>query len=384
MTAPVQATAERFREVYGRAPAGLFSAPGRVNVIGEHTDYNLGYVLPAAINRRARIAVVPREDGVLRMATTGVGDRAQSSVAELAPGALQGWSRYVAGVHWAFGLRGIPVPGMDILLDSDVPAGAGLSSSAAIECAVALAANELSGAGLPAEDLVLLCQQAENDFAGAPTGILDQSASLLSTSGHALFLDCRTRESRPVRLDLAGEGLALLVIDTKVSHAHDSSGYADRRADCQRAAETLGLGSLREISLPELVLAAPSLDVLAYRRARHVVSENARVLSVVEHLDSGRPAAGLGPWLAASHESLRDDFEVSCPELDLAVEAATAAGAAGARMTGGGFGGSAIALVPASDAARIGSEVCRAFVRAGFHVPDVFEVVPEDGARREF
>lgn len=384
MTTPVQATAERFRKLYGKAPAGLFSAPGRVNVIGEHTDYNLGFVLPAAINRRARIAVLPRGDGVLRMATTGTGDPAESTVAELGPGMLQGWSRYVAGVHWAFGLRGVAVPGMDILLDSDVPAGAGLSSSAAIECAVALAVNEFSGAGLPAEDLVLLCQQVENDFAGAPTGILDQSASLLSTSGHALFLDCRTRESRHVPLDLAGEGMALLVIDTKVSHAHDSGGYADRRADCERAAATLGLGSLREISLPELVLAAPSLDALAYRRARHVVSENARVLSVVEHLEAGRPAAGLGPWLAASHESLRDDFEVSCPELDLAVEAAMAAGAAGARMTGGGFGGSAIALVPASDAARIGSEVCRAFARADFLVPEVFEVVPEDGARREF
>lgn len=383
LSAPAAATASRFAAAYGRTPEGVWSAPGRVNLIGEHTDYNLGFVFPFAIDRRARVAAAPRADGLLRMATTGDGETAEIAVAGLAPGKLQGWSRYLAGVHWAFGLRGIPVPGMDILLDSDVPAGAGLSSSAAIECAAALAVNELSGAGLPPEDLVLLCQQAENDFAGAPTGILDQSASLLSAAGHGLFLDCASRKSRLVPLDLPAQSLSLLVIDTKVSHAHDSGGYAQRRQDCERAAAALGLDSLRDIDLPELVLAAERLDHQAYRRARHVVSENARVLSVVGHLEAGKPAGRLGPVLASSHESLRDDFEVSCPELDLAVEASMAAGAAGARMTGGGFGGSAIALVRQSDAERVQDAVFRAFRRAGFLRPGIFAVEPGAGAHRE-
>ncbi|MEB7448016.1 galactokinase [Arthrobacter koreensis] len=369
---------------YGYEPQGVWSAPGRVNLIGEHTDYNQGFVLPLAIKRRARIAASPRTDGVLRLATTAPGsEAAEIKVSELAPGRLTGWSRYLAGVHWAFGLRGAAVPGMDMLLDSDVPVGAGLSSSAAVECAAALAVRELSGADLPPGDLVLLCQQAENEFAGAPTGILDQSASLLSEAGHGLFLDCRSRESRLVPLDLSGEGMTLLVIDTKVSHAHDSGGYAERRDDCERAAAALGVQSLREVALPDLVLAAPQLDRTAYRRARHVVSENERVLTAVAHLDSGRPIRDIGQVLASSHESLRDDFEVSSPELDLAVETAMAAGAPGARMTGGGFGGSAIALVDAREAGQVGAAIVRAFGRAGCLEPDIFAVEPGDGARRE-
>lgn len=374
-------TAAAFRNLYGYEAAGIWSAPGRVNLIGEHTDYNQGFVFPLAIDRRARVAAAPRQDGLLRLATTASGDPAEIRVTDLAPGRLSGWSRYLAGVHWAFGLRGVQVPGMDILLDSDVPVGAGLSSSAAVECAAALAVQELTGSEVP--DLVLLCQQAENEFAGAPTGILDQSASLLAEAGHGLFLDCRSRENRLVPLDLAGEAMALLVIDTKVSHAHDSGGYAERRRDCERAAEALGVPSLRELTLPDLVMAAPQLDRRAYQRARHVVSENARVLTAVAHLEAGRPIRGLGQVLASSHESLRDDFEVSCPELDLAVETAMAAGAAGARMTGGGFGGSAVALVSRPEAERIGAAVVRAFGRSGYAVPEVFAVEPGPGARRD-
>ncbi|MER1995183.1 MAG: galactokinase [Arthrobacter sp.] len=372
-----------FGELYGYQPAGVWSAPGRVNLIGEHTDYNQGFVFPLAIDRRARIAAAPRTDGLLRLATTAQGEAAEITVSGLAPGRLEGWSRYVAGVHWAFGLRGIQVPGMDILLDSDVPLGAGLSSSAAVECAAALAVQELSGSSLPVRELVLLCQQAENEFAGAPTGILDQSASLLAEAGHGVFLDCGTGESRLVPLDPAREDLALLVIDTKVSHAHDSGGYAERRQDCERAAELLGVQSLRQLTLPDLVLAAPGLDRRAYQRARHVVSENARVLTAVAHLEAGRPLRALGPVLASSHESLRDDFEASCPELDLAVETATAAGAAGARMTGGGFGGSAAALVSRMEAEPVAAAVARAFTRAGYTAPDVFAVEPGPGAHRD-
>lgn len=383
MSGEARSVEDAFAAIYGAPPSGVWSAPGRVNLIGEHTDYNLGLVFPLAIDRRARVAAAPRSDGRLRLATTGNGQPADIRIEDLAPGKLAGWSRYAAGVHWAFGLRGTAVPGMDILLDSDVPVGAGLSSSAAVECAVALAVNELSGAQLPPEELVLLCQQAENDFAGAPTGILDQSASLLCTAGHGLFLDCRSREGRLVPLNFAAEGMLLLVIDTKVSHAHGSGGYADRRRDCERAAEQLGLESLREIGLPDLVLAAGQLDHQAYRRARHVVSENARVQSVVGHLENGKPVAKLGPVLASSHESLRDDFEVSCPELDLAVEASLAAGAAGARMTGGGFGGSAIALVRVADAERVERAVVKAFGNAGYAAPEVFAVAPGSGAARD-
>lgn len=382
MNRPAEAAA-RFTAMYGAAPTGVWSAPGRVNFMGEHTDYNLGFVFPLAIDRRAHVAATLRADGVLRLATTGPGEPVTVPLDQLRPGRPVGWSRYLAGVLWAFGLRGVDLSGMDLLLDSDVPWGAGLSSSAAIACAAALAVNDLSGANLPAEDLVLLCQQAENEFAGVQTGILDQSAALLATAGNGLFLDCRSRESRAVPLDLAGQEMCLLVIDTKVSHSHDSSGYADRRGDCERAARQLGLGSLREIGLPDLVLAAGDLDHRAYRRARHVVSENARVLSVVGHLDSGKPVARLGPVLASSHESLRDDFEVSCPELDLAVEAAVAAGAEGARMTGGGFGGSAIALVRRSAAGRVSDGVRRAFSRSGYADPEVYAVEAGAAGRRE-
>ncbi|MSR97493.1 galactokinase [Arthrobacter sp. BL-252-APC-1A] len=375
--------AAAFSELYGYAPDGVWSAPGRVNIIGEHTDYNDGFVFPMAIDRRARVAAAQRQDGVLRLATTAPGEPAEIAAADLAPGVLSGWSRYLAGVHWAFGQRGVRVPGMDILLESDVPVGAGLSSSAAIECAAALAFAEAAGADLPREELVLICQQAENDFAGAPTGILDQSASLLSREGHGLFLDCRSRQSRLVSLDLGSEGMTVLVIDTKVSHAHDSGGYAERRRDCERAAEELGVGALRDVDLSDLVLSAQGMDQRAYRRARHVVSENSRVLTAVGQLEAGRPIRSLGPVLASSHESLRDDFEVSCPELDLAVEAAMAAGAAGARMTGGGFGGSALALVTEAGADSVERAVTRVFARAGYTVPEVFAVNPGAGARRE-
>ncbi|WP_312180146.1 galactokinase [Arthrobacter sp.] len=377
------AAAAAFQDHYGRPPEGIWSAPGRVNLMGEHTDYNQGYVLPLAINRRARVAAALRPGGLLRMATTAGGAPAEVRVEDLRPGVLEGWSRYAAGVPWAFGLRGAEVPGMDILLDSDVPVGAGLSSSAAVECAVALALNDLADTGFSRDDMVLLCQQAENEFAGAPTGILDQSASLLAAEGQALFLDCRTRASRLVPLNLAEAGLVLLVIDTRVSHAHDSGGYAQRRLDCERAAGSLGLESLRDIDLSGLVLAAGTLETTQYRRARHVVSENARVLAVVEHLETGRPPARLGPLLDAGHESLRDDFEVSCPELDLAVDAAKAAGALGARMTGGGFGGSAIALVRRDDAGRVGAAVTRAFSRSGYTAPDLFPVEPGPAAARD-
>ncbi len=377
-----QALAERFAGAFGQKPEGVWAAPGRVNLIGEHTDYNEGFVLPFAIGPTARVAMRLRADRTARLISS-YGDQGMVTVEldRLAPSNMHGWTAYPLGVVWVLGQQGVTVPGFDLFLDSSVPTGAGLSSSAAIECAVALALNELTGAGLTREELVLAGQRAENEVVGAPTGILDQSASLLSTEGHAVFLDCRSRHSEPVPLDLAGQRLVVLVVDTKVSHAHSTGGYASRRASCELGAEVLGVPALRDLKVVDLPEAAGLLDDETYRRVRHIVTENDRVLAIVKALREEGPAA-IGAQLTASHASMRDDFEISCPELDLAVETALANGALGARMTGGGFGGSAIALIPAPAEQTMRQQILAAFRGAGFQTPDLFTVTPAAGARR--
>jgi galactokinase len=372
----------RFKTVFGAAPEGLWQAPGRVNLIGEHTDYNEGFVLPFAIDRTARVAVRLRSDSTVRMLSTfGSQGLTTADVAALDPATARGWTKYPLGVLWALQQRGLDVPGLDLLLDSDVPRGAGLSSSHAIECAVILAVNDLAGAGLGAQDMVLATQRAENGFVGAPTGIMDQSASLRGAAGHAVFLDCRNQGVRLVPFDAEAAGLVLLVIDTKVPHSHADSGYAARRASCELGAEVLGVQALRDVGLEDLEEAAGLLDAETFRRVRHVVTENERVLQTVEVLDHAGPRA-IGGLLDASHASMRDDFEISCRELDLAVHTARRAGATGARMTGGGFGGSAIALVPADAEQGVRHAVGRAFARAGHAEPGIFRVRPSAGARR--
>lgn len=392
---PAERVALAFGELFGSAPDGVWAAPGRVNLIGEHTDYNDGFVLPFALGHTARVAVALRPQGPARLraaslqgadpAGTGqaatAGRIAEADLGQLEPATVEPWARYVAGVIWALQQRGHQVPAVDVLLDSDVPSGAGLSSSAAIECAVALALDDLLGLHIPREDLVLLCQHAENDFVGAPTGILDQSASLLGTTGHALFLDCRSRDARQVSLDLAGAGLELLVIDTRVAHAHESGGYKDLVAACRRGAAALGVPALRDVDTSRLTEAEQVLDADTFRRVRHIVTENQRVLDMVDILDTAGPRA-IGPLLDASHVSMRDDFGISCAELDAAVEAAQRAGALGARMTGGGFGGSAIAVVPVGDTAAVTAAVRRRFADEGYLEPDIFVVQPGPGARR--
>jgi galactokinase len=374
--------AARFEGVFGAAPDVVWQAPGRVNLIGEHTDYNEGFVLPFAIDRTARVAVRVRPDTALRMLSTfGSQGLTTADAGTLASSTARGWTKYPLGVVWALQQRGLTVPGVDLLLDSDVPRGAGLSSSHAIECAVISALNELMSAGLGAEDMVLATQRAENDFVGAPTGIMDQSASLRGAAGHAVFLDCRDQSARLVPFDAEGAGLVLLVIDTKVSHSHADSGYASRRASCQLGAELLGVKSLRDIAPADLPAAAGLLDPETFRRVRHVVTENERVLQTVELLGGAGPGA-IGALLNASHASMRDDFEISCAELDLAVEAARSGGALGARMTGGGFGGSAIALTPVGSEQQVRAAVEEAFFRAGHAAPDIFSVRPAAGARR--
>jgi galactokinase len=374
--------AARFEETFGVAPDGVWAAPGRVNLIGEHTDYNEGFVLPFAIDKRARTALRLRGDSTIRLLSTfGDQGQVQADAEDLAPGAAKGWTKYPLGVVWALQRHGLDVPGFDLLLDSDVPLGAGLSSSHAIECAVITALNELTGAGLSAEDMVRLTQHAENAFVGAPTGIMDQSASLRGAAGRAVFLDCRDQAVQLVPFNAKEAGLLLLVIDSKVAHSHADGGYASRRASCELGADVLGVKALRDVTVADLEEARGLLDPVTFRRVRHIVTENERVLLTVDTLRSRGPAH-IGQLLDASHASMRDDFEISCTELDLAVDTARAAGAIGARMTGGGFGGSAIALTPVRDEQQVRDAVVRAFAEAGFTRPGIFSVTPAAGAER--
>jgi galactokinase len=374
------AAARWFRDCYRDEPAGVWHAPGRVNLIGEHTDYNEGFVLPFAVAQGVRAAADRRGDGVLELRSRQApGDLVVTDIASLAPGSVPGWAGYAAGVAWSLREAGHAVGGARIAIDSDLPAGAGLSSSAALECAVALALTGLYGLPVAAAGLAALARRAENDFAGVPCGIMDQSASLLCTRGHALLLDCRSLETRQVPLDLAAAGLDLLVLDTRARHEHAGGSYADRRRACERAAALLGVPALRDVT----DLAAPDRleDPVLRRRARHVITENRRVREAAALLRSGA-AAGVGELLAASHRSLRDDFEVSWPEADAAVDAALAAGALGARMMGGGFGGSVIVLGPAARSAAVVAAVAAGFGRRGWPEPVLVPASAEAGAHR--
>ncbi|MGV9451844.1 galactokinase [Streptomyces sp. NPDC003635] len=379
-----EAVAERFEELYGVEPDGVWAAPGRVNLIGEHTDYNDGFVMPFALPHTAVAAVARRADGVLRLHSADVGGGvAELRLDELAPETAKGWTAYPAGVVWALREAGHPVTGADIHLASTVPAGAGLSSSAALEVVVALALNDLFDLGLKRWQLARLCQRAENVYVGAPVGIMDQTASACCEEGHALFLDTRDLSQKQIPFDLAAEGMRLLVVDTQVKHSHSEGEYGKRRAGCEKGAALLGVDALRDIAYDDLDAALERLgDEEEVRRlVRHVVTEGQRVERVVALLESGETRA-IGPVLVEGHTSLRDDFRVSCPELDLVVDTALAAGALGARMTGGGFGGSAIVLAEASDVDTVTKAVQEAFAAAGFTAPRVFEAVPAPGARR--
>jgi galactokinase len=373
--------AAAFREHTGRDPEGVWAAPGRVNLIGEHTDYNDGFVLPAAIDRLVLVAAGRRGDGRLRLWSLQAEPPADLELAGIGPGKVGGWAAYPAGVAWALGQAGVELGGADLVVDGDVPAGSGLSSSAALECATATALADLGGAGLDRAALAGLARRAENEVVGVPSGVMDQMVSMLGRAGHALFLDTRSLGTEQVPLPLEAAGLCLVVIDTRAGHRLVDGAYADRRAACRAAAAVLGVPALRDATPALLERYATALGDPGLRRARHVVTENARVLAAVELLRAG-DLDRLGPLLAASHASLRDDYEVSSPELDTAVEAAVAAGAVGARMTGAGFGGSAIALVETALSGRVADRAGGAFAAAGFGPPQVTAVVPSDGARR--
>jgi galactokinase len=381
------AASDLLASITDREPAGEWSAPGRANLIGEHTDYNEGFVLPFAIEHRTSAAVALRDDDVLRVVSTFADGAVEVSLAELdrviAEGGLD-WAAYPLGVAWALRAAAADAAprGVDIAIASDVPVGAGLSSSAAIEGAVAGALNDVWSAGLDRVGLARVGRTAENDAVGAPTGIMDQIASMLGEADAATFLDCRSLETRSVGLGFRPARLEILVIDTLVTHAHSSGGYRERRESCEAGARAMGVPALRDVTVDDLPRARELLDDVTFRRVRHIVTENQRVLDTVAALDADGPRA-IGDLLTASHASMRDDFEISVPELDLAVDTALAAGALGARMTGGGFGGAAIALLDSDRVDAAASAVADAFGAAGFRAPRTFPVRPSAGARRD-
>lgn len=376
------AAAALFTSEVGRAPEGVWSAPGRVNLIGEHTDYNLGWVLPFAIPDRTYVAAGRRDDGMVTVRSAQQpGHVVMSPAGDLVPGRHRGWSAYVLGVLWALARTGPAPAGLDVVVDGRVPLGAGLSSSAALECATVCAAADLAGADRDPVARAVTAWTAEHDYVGVPCGVMDQVASMACTAGHALLVDTRDLATTAVPLDAAGAGLALLVVDTGAAHDIADGQYAARRSACEAAARTLGVSSLREVD--DLDAALRRLDdAVQRRRVRHVVTENSRVLDAVDALDRGDWPA-LGRAMDASHESLRDDYEVSSPELDVAVDALRRAGALGARMTGGGFGGSTIAVVPAGALDAAAAEVGAAFEAAGFGPPTLRLVEASAGAHAE-
>ncbi|WP_425231049.1 galactokinase [Sphingomonas sp.] len=347
-----------FIESYGRGPVTLWQAPGRVNMIGEHTDYNDGFVLPCAIDRRTVVAVGPGSDGVrVAAADLGEGDRFAPTL-PLAHGVP--WADYVRGVARELLAAGHRIPPLDLAIAGDVPLGAGLSSSAALEVAVALA---LTGGAIDPVDAALTGQRAENNFVGCQCGIMDQLVSACAVAGHALLIDCRTLARRPVPLPA---GVAIIVIDSGVRHAHAGGDYNQRRAECDRAAAHYGVPKLRDLDPAALAAGRAGLDDLAFRRARHVVTENARVLAFADAM-SADDLAAMGTLMAASHASMRDDFAITIPAIDHIVALAdeVLAGEGGSRMTGGGFGGSVVALAPKGRAAAVGEHIA-----ARYRTPD--------------
>lgn len=366
-----------FQELFAAAPEVIAAAPGRVNLIGEHVDYNDGFVLPFAIDSITISAIRVRSDSKIRIASKQKPNEVYECEHEdLIPMTGPDWTRYLLGVIWVLGVK----RGVDILIDSKVPQGAGLSSSAALECSIGIALNHLFNLGHSLPDLARLMQKAENEYAGVPCGIMDQSISLMAKEGYALLLDCRDLSTSHIPVNFSTSGLKLLIIDTQAHHALIDGGYAERRSQCESAAKTIGVKSLRDVDISLLESNKKKLSALELKRARHVVHEINRVKEAVVALERN-DFATLGKLISESHNSLRDDYNVSAPELDLAVEVAIKNGALGARMVGGGFGGSAIALIKEEDAGIVASQIEKAFKESGSKPPRFFDSLPSQGAR---
>jgi galactokinase len=374
-----------FRDHFSRPPVLAAAAPGRVNLIGEHVDYCGGFVLPMAIERETLIVAAPRSaatgEPVARVHSTAFHETVELP---LVPGGgpterSPGWSRYVAGVIAGFLDRGATIPSFDAVVDSTVPLGGGLSSSASLEVAMATLVAALADHAISSLDIAVLCQRAEHDFAGVPCGVMDQCASALAKHDHLLLLDCRSLDV--VQVPFARPDLTVLVTNSNVRHSLDGGGYAARRADCERAAAVLGVASLREATLVQVEASRGELGDRGFRRARHVVTEIARTQAAAAAITHDR-WDHMGELMAESHASLRDDFEVSCPELDLLVElAARERGVIGTRMTGGGFGGCTVTLVEAACAEAVMAAVTRGYLRETGHECTPFTTRPAAGAR---
>jgi galactokinase len=366
----------------------VWFAPGRANMMGEHTDYNKGFVLPFALAQGVTATVAARPGPLLVLRSTQRPDEPVTvSLDSLAPGSVTGWAAYPAGVAWALRDAGHRVGGAVIDIDSDLPVGAGVSSSAALECSVALALCSLSGICVARRDLALIAKRAENEFVGAPTGIIDQFAAMLCRAGHAMLLDCRTLKTSQVPFRPHRDGVVALIVDTRVSHALVSGEYAQRRAECEAAARLLGIPDLGSITDPRI--ADRLTDPVLRRRARHVIADSARARAIGAALRDATAAEQvratcqfIGELLTQGHLSLRDDFEVSWPQADVAVDAAIGAGAYGAKMIGGGFGGSVLALVPADRLAAARATLTDAFTRRSWKPPEFLDAIPSAAARR--
>jgi galactokinase len=365
-----------FQTLFGHQPEVISEAPGRVNLIGEHIDYSEGFVLPFAIANRTHAAISRSSDGLVRISSHQRRNSIFSiAISDVKPGSKGDWEKYVLGVIWSLGIT----EGLNILVDGNVPAGAGLSSSAALECAVAVGLNTLLNLGLNDKELARATQKAENEYVGMPCGIMDQSVSIMGKAGSALLLDCRDLSTESIPFSVSDAGLELLIIDTQAHHALVDGGYAERRAACESAAAKLGVKSMRELTMDQLTVAKEKLSPVEFIRARHAVSEIARVLSTVDALKRG-DFTEVGKLINQSHISLRDDYAVSCPELDVAVEVALSAGALGSRMVGGGFGGSAIALLRVEDVDAARTAISKSFEAHGFKKPRFFTSMPSAGA----
>ncbi len=365
-----------FQELFGHRAQVLAEAPGRVNLIGEHIDYSEGFVLPFAIADRSYAAIARNNDGLVRIASQQRKNRIFTiDIKDVKPGSAGEWEKYVLGVIWTLEISS----GVDILVDGHVPSGAGLSSSAALECSVAVGLNALFSLDKSLEDLARATQKAENDYVGMPCGIMDQSVSLMGREGSALLLDCRDLTTESVPFDVASQGLELLIIDTQAHHALVDGGYAERRASCEAVAAKFSIPSMRNLTMEVLDSRRSEITEVEYIRARHAVTEIARVKDAVAALKAS-DFTTLGRLINESHISLRDDYTVSCPELDAAVDASLATGALGSRMVGGGFGGSAIALIKADQIDAVKEAIKKSYSEKGFKAPRFFTSLPSAGA----